>query len=120
SSASVNVSISPVKSGHSSREPQGKTSIARTRNLIVVQATLILGEGREQSSDSLRARSVTKRTSIRNLVLVVSMCAALGTATEHHAAQTGSGVSSPIGIAVTFTDIAKAAGLTFKQDSTAT
>jgi len=49
------------------------------------------------------------------------MCAALGTPTEHHAvAQTGSAVSSPIRIPVTFADIGKAAGLTFKQDSTAT
>ena len=87
----------------------------------MVQGAWILGEGQERGSDSLRARSVSKRLSIRNLILVVSMCAALGTATEQHAiAQTGSVVSSPIGIPVTFTDIAKAAGLTFKQDSTAT
>ena len=49
------------------------------------------------------------------------MCAVLGRVTQHRAvAETGSAVSSPIGIPVTFTDIAKAVGLTFKQDSTAT
>jgi hypothetical protein len=49
------------------------------------------------------------------------MCIALGTVTQRHAvAQTGNAASSPIGIPVTFTDIAKAAGLNFKQDSTGT
>src|SRR5690348_16047368 len=103
SSAGVNVSSSPVRSGHFSREPQGKTSVARIRNLTVVQGAWILGARQEQGSDLLRARFVTKRPSIQNLIFAVSMCAALGTATEHHAvAQTGSVVSSPINIPVTF------------------
>jgi hypothetical protein len=83
-------------------------------DLIVVQLASILGEVRlEKRSDSVRARN------IGILALAVLICAALGTMIQHRAfAETGIVVSSSTGIPVSFTDIAKAAGLKFKQDST--
>ena len=80
----------------------------------MVQLASILEKVRlEKRSDSVRARN------IGILALAVLICAVLGTMLQHRAfAESGIGVSSSTGIPVTFTDIAKAAGLTFKQDST--
>src|ERR1700690_1287059 len=69
----------------------------------------------EKNSDFGRAR-----TTIRILVLAGSISAAVGTMHPHRAvAGTGTVASPSTGILVTFTDVAKAAGLMFKQDSTA-
>jgi len=84
-------------------------------DLKLVQRASILGEGREKNSDSVRARPT-----IGILVLAVLISAALGMMLQHPAvAKTRSVARSSTGIPVTFTDITKAAGLKFKQDSTA-
>ena len=84
-------------------------------DLKVVQRGSILGEGGEKNSDSVRARPI-----LGILVLAVTVSATLGTMSHPRAvAEIGAVVSSSAGIPVTFTDVAKAAGLKFKQDSTA-
>ena len=60
------------------------------------------------------------RPAIGILVLLASVSAVLGTVTCRLAvAQTGTSASSSLSIPVTYTDVTKAAGLKFKQDSTA-
>src|ERR1700721_3041150 len=74
------------------------------------------GEGRlERNSDSVRVGAV-----IGILLLAVSFPAAQETAPQHRAvSEKGTAAPPSTGIRVTFTDVAKAAGLKFKQDSTA-
>jgi enediyne biosynthesis protein E4 len=60
------------------------------------------------------------RPAIGILVVLASVSAVLGTVTCRLAvAQAGTSASSSLSISVTYTDVAKAAGLKFKQDSTA-
>ena len=96
---------------------------------LILQGASIPREGLKKSFDSLRARPVrtrpindrpsNARRIIGILALAVSMAAALPIAQHRAFAQTGGVVASRSGIAVTFTDITKSAGLKFQQDSTA-
>jgi enediyne biosynthesis protein E4 len=82
----------------------------------VVQRASIFGEKRGRKSDFVRGRP-----GFGIVLLAVSFSAALVTINPRSAAaQTKLATPSSAGIRVTFTDITKAAGLTFKQDATAT
>jgi enediyne biosynthesis protein E4 len=101
---------------------------------LTLQWASIFREGLKKNFDSARARPVGTRPIVARpivarpivarlitgiLALAVSIAAALTIGQHRAVAQTGAVVSSPPAIPVTFTDIAKSAGLKFKQDSTA-
>jgi enediyne biosynthesis protein E4 len=81
---------------------------------------LRFGEGRlERNSDLVRVGPAFGIL-LFAVLLAVSQSAAQETTSQHRAvAEKGIAASSSTGIRVTFTDVAKAAGLKFKQDSTA-
>src|SRR5580700_1496550 len=81
---------------------------------------LRFGEGRlDRNSDLVRVGPAMGILLLAGS-LAVSRCAAQGTKSPHRAvAENATAAPSSTGIRVTFTDVAKAAGLKFKQDSTA-